>query len=301
MSTLPGDDPARPAISTVPPAGNALALSAAATVASDAAHGARPRAIDPAHGRSDLYFKRFLGFLAIAFPFLLLVGRMLFDGFGMKDSISDYYYTSMKNVLVGGLVALAILLICYRYARVDDVASTIAGLCAIGVAIFPTAPSDHVPTAREMTTGTAHYVFAAAFFLILAFYAIFIFTEPFAPFPRFRRSMWRVLLRHFGVVAPRSPSHGATRRKRQRNTVYLGCGGVIITCIVLLLIPRIFHFALPAVLHYVFWLETLAVCAFGFAWVVKGEVLLKDQEDPEPDLIQHYARKVRALLPAAKG
>jgi hypothetical protein len=296
MSTPSGDDlPPRAASGTARSDGKPAEALAAAQ-----AHGARVRPIDPAHGRSHLYFKRFLGFLAIAFPFLLLLGRMLFDGFGMENSISDYYYTSMKNVLVGGLVALAILLICYRYARVDDVASTLAGLCAIGVAIFPTSPAgEH--SQRATVTGYAHYAFAATFFLILAFYSIFIFTEPFAPFPRFRRFMWRVLLRHFGVVAPRAPAHAATRRKRQRNDVYLACGGVILGCIVLLLIPREFSFIkLPPEVPYVFWLETLAVCAFGFAWVVKGEVLLTDQEDPEPDLIQQVAGNVRARLTLGK-
>jgi len=166
------------------------------------------------------------------------------------------------------------------------------------VALFPTAPSTRAPDPREMATGTAHYVFAAAFFLILAFYAIFIFTEPFPPFPQVRRFMWRVLLRHVGAPALRTPAHQATKRKQQRNIVYLTCGGIIIACIVLLLIPRVFSITLPPALHYVFWLETLAVCAFGAAWVVKGEVLLKDQEDPEPDLIQHYYRKARALLSA---
>jgi hypothetical protein len=45
-------------------------------------------------------------------------------------------------------------------------------------------------------------------------------------------------------------------------------------------------------------METLAVCAFGFAWVVKGEVLLKDQEDPEPDLVQRTYRRAKTLLAA---
>jgi hypothetical protein len=166
------------------------------------------------------------------------------------------------------------------------------------VAIFPTAPSTRTPDPREMATGTAHYVFAAAFFLILAYYAIFIFTEPFPPFPTLRRSIWQALLRPLGAPAPRAPAHQATRRKGQRNAIYLACGGVIIACIVLLLIPRVFSITLPAALHYVFWLETLAVCAFGFAWVVKGEVLLKDQEDPEPDVIQRTYRRARGLLAA---
>jgi hypothetical protein len=261
--------------------------------------GASAATIAAAHARSDLYFKQFLGLLAIAFPFVLLFGKMFFDGVGIQPSISDYYYTdSMKNVLTGGLAALAILLICYRYSPLDNVASTLAGLCAIGVALFPKAP-DNNATPRQVTTGTLHYVFAASFFVVIAWYALFVFTKPSPPFPRLRVFLRRLIGKR-GLPADERPAQDLKPRKRVRNGIYLACGGVIVACIVALILPRVFPIPLPAAAHLEFWTETLAVCAFGFAWVVKGEVLLTDQDAPEPDRIQYVARKATAWLPGAK-
>ena len=31
--------------------------------------------------------------------------------------------------------------------------------------------------------------------------------------------------------------------------------------------------------HPVFWLETIAILAFGFSWITKGEAILKDEEN----------------------
>ncbi|HEV2237133.1 MAG TPA: hypothetical protein VGR57_10775, partial [Ktedonobacterales bacterium] len=278
MTTAANGDQAPPAPVTT------LAPSAASPAASSG--GASPPSVAAAHARSDLYFKQFLGLLAIAFPFILLFGKMLFDGVGIQPSISDYYYTdSMKNVLTGGLAALAILLICYRYAPVDNVASTLAGLFAIGVALFPKAP-DSGASQRQMTTGTLHYVFAASFFVVIAWYALFVFTRPAPPFPQLRAWLRRLIGKR-GLPADERPAKDLTSRKRVRNGIYLACGGVIVACIVALLLPRVFPITFPAGANLEFWLETLAVCAFGFAWVVKGEILLTDQGAPNPDRIQY--------------
>lgn len=286
-----GDQPPPSSITTLAPA--------AASPAAPPPEATTVPTITAAHARSDLYFKQFLGLLAIAFPFILLFGKMLFDGVGIQPSISDYYYTdSMKTVLTGGLAALAILLICYRYAPVDNVASTLAGLCAIGVALFPKAP-DNGATARQMTTGTLHYVFAASFFVVIAWYALFVFTKPAPPFPRLRAFLRRLIGKR-GLPTDERPAKDLKPRKRVRNGIYLACGGVIIACIVALLLPRVFPITLPPDAHLEFWLETLAVCAFGFAWVVKGEVLLTDQDAPTPDRIQYVARKVTAIIPHGK-
>jgi hypothetical protein len=226
---------------------------------------------------SRLYFIRGIGFLGIAFPFMLLFGKMLFEGWGMYDSISAYYYSaSMRNVFVSGLVALAILLFCYHYQRVDTVASLLAGACAIGVANFPTAP-DTGASPQQVRLGLAHYGFAALLFVTLAYFALVLFRKP------------------VGLFA-KAPAGPITHRKSQRNGIYLGCGITIAACIALLLL----HNTLPSSawlepLHPVFWLETLAICAFGFAWIVKGEVMLKD-EGADADTIQYGASLVKQGL-----
>jgi uncharacterized membrane protein YobD (UPF0266 family) len=222
---------------------------------------------------------------------VLLFGKALFDGWGILDSISDYYSASMGSFFVGGLVALAILLISYHYARVDTLAGVAAGICAIFVALFPTTPMDATP--RQVVVGTVHYVFAAAFFVILAYFALFLFTKPVAPFAKQRASLSRILLRKPVVPLEKPPVHYLTHRKRQRNQVYVACGSTIVACIVLLLrlpgVPQL------ASLHPVYWLETLAICAFGAAWIVKGEVILKD-EGAQADLVQYTFARLREWL-----
>jgi uncharacterized membrane protein len=73
------------------------------------------------------------------------------------------------------------------------------------------------------------------------------------------------------------PGKPMTDEKRTRNRVYRLCGGLILVCIAAIGVAK---FALPDafVARYdpVFWLESTAVVAFGFSWLVKGEAILKD-------------------------
>jgi len=245
--------------------------------------------------RSYMYFRVFIGILGMAFPFVLVIGRMLFEGWGILDSISDYYYSvSMRNVLVAGLVALAILLISYHYARTDDLASTAAGICAIGVALFPVAPAIGA-TPRQTFVGLLHYGCAAALFLILAYFALFLFTKPAAPIAQALAHLSRTLLRRPAtpVVAPSTVQ--LTHRKRQRNGVYVVRGSIIVACILLLLLLRLPGMPHLQSLHPVFWLETLAICAFGVGWIVKGEVILADQR-VRADLFQHSLSQLKQAI-----
>jgi amino acid transporter len=177
---------------------------------------------------------------------------MVFESQGILDSISAYYYSVMRDVFVGSLWATAIFLICYRYKLCDDIAGDVAGVCAIGVSLCPIAPVVGA-TEQQVMFGVLHLLFATCFFITLAFFAIVLFRK-----------------------TDKKPTH----RKRQRNMVYLFCGITIIACVVLSGIIVLF---LPAnqrlqSLHPVLWLESLAIFAFGAAWLVKGETILKDEK-----------------------
>jgi hypothetical protein len=56
------------------------------------------------------------------------------------------------------------------------------------------------------------------------------------------------------------------------------CGVVIWLCIVLI---GLYHLIWKGTaldhLEPVFWLETVALCSFGFSWFVKGEALWRDK------------------------
>ena len=203
---------------------------------------------------SYLFLRRAIGIIGLALPFVLIIGKLLIDGGGLLGSVSGYYYTDMRDVFVGSMCAVGVFLLAYRgHDLIDDVVADIAGVAAIGVALFPTTPAGP-RTHTQQLVGDAHVVFAAVFFLSLAYFCLV----------RFRRS-----------ADPRP-----TGRKAARNGIYLGCGVIILVCLVSIVVVGLaLHGGQPW--HAVLWLESAATVAFGVAWFVKGETLLRDRA-PEP-------------------
>src|SRR5215217_4487356 len=77
-----------------------------------------------------------------------------------------YYHSDMRNWFVGSLWAIGSGLIVYLAARrdlADSVNSFVAGLLAVGVALFPTNAPDNVPT----IIARLHVAFAALLFALL--------------------------------------------------------------------------------------------------------------------------------------
>jgi hypothetical protein len=203
---------------------------------------------------SYLELRRAVGIIGIALPFVLVFGKIILEGPGIQPSISDYYYTIMRNVFVGSLCAIGVFLLSYRgYDKSDNIAGNLACFFAVGVALFPTTPIGN-DLFWPQIIGYFHYVFAASFLLILAYFSLFLFTKTF-PDPK-----------------------KVTIRKRHRNIVYVSCGIVILISIALIPVYALFlQKTLIASLDPVFWLESVAVIAFGISWLIKGETLLKDK------------------------
>ncbi len=201
---------------------------------------------------SYLTLRKSIGILGLALPFVLALGKVLIQGPGIERSMSAYYYTSMGNVFVGTLCAIGVFLFSYRgYERVDDLAGKVACLFAVGTALLPTAPLTE-PTHWERVIGGVHYALAAGFFLVLAYFSLVLFRKS-------------------------DPRKTPTRMKRWRNKVYAICGAVIVGCIAVAGVYAVFgRGGALEPLHPVFWLESLAVLAFGLSWFVKGEAILSD-------------------------
>jgi hypothetical protein len=189
---------------------------------------------------SYLFLRRAIGLIGLALPFVLILGKQLVQGGDLIGSLSGYYYTDLRDVLVGAMCAVGVFLLAYYgHDFVDNVASTVAGLGAIGLALFPTTP-DHDVTAWDRTSGVLHWVFAAVFFLALAYFCLRLFP-------------------HDGEQPPGT------------GVVYRVCGIVILACLVLIALAK--YLALAPSLHPALWLEAVAVEAFGVAWLVKGGTL----------------------------
>ncbi|WKZ47901.1 MAG: hypothetical protein QY306_00870 [Anaerolineales bacterium] len=200
-----------------------------------------------------------IGALGMGMPLILYTGGKLIFGFGVRESLSAYYHTDMRDVLVGILFALGVFLFSYKgYDRADNWAGYLACFFAIGVALFPTLPTEGSVTAIDERISAFHFFFAASFLLTLTYFALFQFTKS-----NKKRSEMSPL-------------------KRIRNTVYQTCGGIMLLCILLLAAYFFLQSGEGSFLGSsvpTFWLETLAIFAFGVSWFVKSEVILKDKEE----------------------
>src|SRR4030042_1203602 len=136
----------------------------------------RQTATERSLAMSYLGLRRGVGVIGLLLPFVLPLGKILFEGPGLEGSMSAYFYTVTGRVFVGSLCAIGVFLLSYRYKKWDIIASIIAGICAIFVAIFPTVPEVD-PTATQKAISIVHGISAGLFFLTLALMSIFLFTK----------------------------------------------------------------------------------------------------------------------------
>ena len=97
-----------------------------------------------------------------------------------------------------------------------------------------------------------HFVSATALFLTLSYFALVLFTKQ---------------------IEKEDP----TPEKLARNTIYRACGVVMLVCIAAIALYNVRpEIRSLAPLKPVFWLESLALWAFGVSWFIKGNTLLID-------------------------
>ena len=200
-----------------------------------------------------------MGLICLGLPIALILGGWVIDRPGILSSISAYYYSSMRDVFVGSLCAAGVFLLSYRFTLLDDLLADVAGIAAFGIALFPT-PPDGVITPQQRVIGYVHSVSTAVFLVALALFALFLFQRL-------------------------DPGKRPTKQKQRRNAIYCGCGMVMVACLLLLLTDLFFLQDVQWVrsLNPGFSLETLALCAFGVAWFVKGGKLIPPPlKDPPP-------------------
>lgn len=203
---------------------------------------------------------RAIAFLGLFLPASMLVWSLLTRS-SIRGSLSEYYYTPVRDLMVGTLIAMAVFLWSYRGfsdrdddLRADRHVGKIAAVAAAIIAFSPITPRNddrctlvQCIIGRE-TAALVHSVGATTFFVCLAIFCL--------------------------VLLPRSVvrGHGAVTRVR----IYLGCGWLIVAACVFIAVwqflPAEIVFALG---HFrpVFWAETAAIVAFSSAWIVRGRAL----------------------------
>lgn len=208
--------------------------------------------------------RRAVGLVGLGLPLsLYLYARLAGD---MQPSISEFYYTAMGDVLVGALSAIGIFLIAYKgYPREagerlsDRVVATVAGLGAIGVALFPTSnktgttctPQDCIQTGITGHPEWLHLDSAAVFFIAMALFCFFLFPKG-------------------------NLKAGKSRLGSPANVIYFVCGTLIVVAIGAMALFWLVSEPTKLVWgqnNYIFWFETLGVVAFAVSWLTKGKII----------------------------
>ncbi len=204
---------------------------------------------------THLTLRKLLGSLGIAMPVILPLGAYLFgENPWRQPSISDYYYTGMRDVFVGILWGFGLFLFSYKGYKPkksklsDNVITNIAGILAIGISLFPTGDAACENSCNPGWVGTVHLMCAAFFFLILGYISIFKFTKSDKPVER------------------------QTEPKKRRNILYIICGSVIWLSMAVLFSYFLF-FSDKWPVTTVYWFEAFSLWAFGISWLVKGRAL----------------------------
>jgi hypothetical protein len=188
--------------------------------------------------------RKSVGWIGILLPFTLMLGDFLISrGPVPLYSISKYYFSGMRDVMVGALCAISLFLFFYKgYNKWDVWTSNLAGISALCTAFFPTVKEGPLNLSANI-----HFVTAAIFFVTLAFISLFLFTK--------------------GNSNP-------TPQKKSRNLIYRGCGLVMVASLIALIL--FFMFFSSNTSKFAFWTETLALIAFGISWLVKGGAIYAD-------------------------
>ena len=213
---------------------------------------------------SYMTLRKAVGWLGVSLPAAMILGNLLFARCAyLQDSVSHYYFTITGSLFVGIVCSVGLFLITYKgYPRsIDNIVTSCGGIMAFLIALLPTnndsaEPCVFIHWPDSSLRWWIHYISAAAFFIILAGTSLFLFT------------------RSEGIKTP---------EKIIRNKIYRTCGVVMLLAIALVPLLKVLErWQIPLPSKPVFWLEWVALLAFGLSWLVKGELILKDRTADGP-------------------
>jgi hypothetical protein len=207
-----------------------------------------------------------IGYVGLTLPVVLLLAGVA-DGH-VESSLSAYYYTKVGNVFTGALCVIGIFLLAYRLTAwaVDNVATTLAGIAALGVAFFHAAPQH--ATLNELRLADVHLTCAAALFILLGAISLFIFPRDILPGQTWRAN-W-----------------------------YMALGALIWLSIILMPALNWLASSFYDSNHVFFILETICVMAFAASFILKGH---GQPSDPGFDKTAGQRPSAAMLPPAGAG
>jgi hypothetical protein len=177
------------------------------------------------------------GYVGLTLPVVLLLAGVA-DGH-IESSLSAYYYTKVGNVFTGALCVIGVFLLAYRLTAlaIDNFATTLAGIFALGVAFFHAAPDN--ATLSQLRLADVHLACATALFILLGAISLFLFPRDIVD-------------------------------QKWRANWYMALGALIWLSIVLMPALNWLAGSFYDNDHVFFILETVCVMAFAVSFILKG-------------------------------
>jgi hypothetical protein len=229
-----------------------------------------PRRTDPIslrYVRSYLILRMGVGVVGIALPFILVFcDGLLFDGHPFpRVSISAYYYSGMRDLMIGAICSIGVFLLAYKIAErnLDNTLSVVAGAGALVAALSPPSlPAGVTPGPLQELIGTAVCAwthFTAAVVLLMSLGGLSFF---------------------FGLrEGTRDPQIGKLPPKFWRIYHWV-CAGLIAAALLWMGSFELFSYGGPS--QTLLYGETLSLSAFGASWLLKGLELDTLRGHPAP-------------------
>jgi hypothetical protein len=217
-----------------------------------------PRPTEPTalrYIRSFLILRLGIGLGGMTLPFVLvLVDGLAFSGDPFpRDSISAYYYSAMRDLMVGAICATGVFLLAYKVTErnLDNTLSTLAGLAALTAALSPPRlPAGFTPSPLQNLVGQdvtawTHFVSAVIFISCLAVSSFF-----------------------FGVREGARPAQKGKLPPAFWRIFHWVCAGLIVAALLWMGSYELFSHWGPS--DTLLLGETLSLVAFGASWLLKG-------------------------------
>lgn len=212
---------------------------------------------------SYIALRQAIGWLGVFLPLILIIGSGIFsrNDYWLQPSISHYYYSVMHFAFLCVMILLGAILMFYTGAsKTENRISTLAGIAAWLVAIFPTDFEGFygIPYLLKETVFTFSSIlhFSAAFILFACFmYFCFVL---------------------FQNSDNNYTTEEAIAKKKRRNKLYKTCGFVILGSIVIIALFSFDILPKESFPDSTFYFECTALWAFGISWIIKGIDFFRD-------------------------
>ena len=186
--------------------------------------------------------------LGVLFPLVLLIVA------GLESSFSAYYHTEMRDVFVGSLCAVGVILFLYKgVSDKEDIALNLAGIFAVLVALVPGSSPVIILRGYSLTADDWHTIFGTSFFLAIAFVCWFCASDTLHLLDPSEQWLFKWLYRLFAVLMVALP-----------------------------LLAVVLLYLFDETNSIVFFVELLATWVFGAYWIVKTIEIGKSQIEEEP-------------------